>query len=95
MANIGSWYWDFLTGEVNWSEEMYRIFGRDPEKLAPSYNEYLSYIHPDDREYVDNTLREATNSKFSSIEYRIFRDNGEERIVQMQSDVILMRKCSN
>ncbi|MFI5384385.1 MAG: sensor histidine kinase, partial [Methanosarcina thermophila] len=62
------------------------------KKLAPSYNEYLSYIHPDDREYVDNTLREATNSKFSSIEYRIFRDNGEERIVQMQSDVIFDEK---
>ncbi|HPT81131.1 MAG TPA: PocR ligand-binding domain-containing protein [Methanosarcina thermophila] len=92
MAHIGSWEWNFKADKAYWSEEMYRIFGRDPEKLAPSYNEYLSYIHPDDREYVDNTLREATNSKFSSIEYRIFRDNGEERIVQMLSDVIFDEK---
>ncbi|MFY9201222.1 MAG: PAS domain S-box protein, partial [Methanosarcina flavescens] len=88
MANIGSWYWDFLTGEVNWSEEMYRIFGRDPKKLAPSYNEYLSYIHPDDRDYVDNTLREAVSSRLSSVDHRIVLDNGEVRTIHVRFEVI-------
>lgn len=54
MAHIGNWEWDIATGKAYWSEEMYRLFGRDPQKLAPSYNEYLSYIHPDDRNYFDD-----------------------------------------
>ena len=92
MAHIGSWEWNIKTDKAYWSEEMYRIFGRDPKKLAPSYNEYLSYIHPDDRDYVDNTLKEAVSSRLHGIEYRIAQDNGEERIVQTQSEVIFDEK---
>jgi PAS domain-containing protein len=46
MAHIGSWEWDIAADKAYWSEEMYRIFGRDPQKSAPSLDEYLSYIHP-------------------------------------------------
>ncbi len=31
LAQIGSWSWDTRTGEVSWSAELYRLFGRDPE----------------------------------------------------------------
>ena len=51
MAHIGNWEWDIATDKAYWSEEMYRIFKRDPQKLAPSLKEYLSYIHPDDLDY--------------------------------------------
>ncbi|WP_332881873.1 hypothetical protein [Methanosarcina horonobensis] len=46
MAHIGNWEWDIATDNAYWSEEMYRIFKRDPKKLAPSIGEYLSYVHP-------------------------------------------------
>ena len=57
MAHIGNWDWDIATDKAYWSDEMYRIFGRNPQELAPSYNEFLNYVHPDDRDYVDNALR--------------------------------------
>src|SRR5664280_2915645 len=49
MAHIGNWDWNIVTNDLYWSDEVYRIFGRNPHELAPSYNEYLTYIHPDDR----------------------------------------------
>ncbi len=88
MAHIGNWDWDIATDKAYWSEELYRIFGRDPEKLAPSYNEYLSYVHPDDRDYADNAHKEALNGKTFSIDHRIVLANGEERIVHIQSETI-------
>ena len=88
MAHIGNWEWDIATDKAYWSEEMYRIFGRDPQKLAPSYNEYLSYIHPDDRDYFDNAAKKAVNGKPYSIDHRIILANGEERTVHIQSEVI-------
>lgn len=42
MAHIGNWYWDVKTGKVEWSKEVYNIFGLDPEKFKPEINSILS-----------------------------------------------------
>ncbi len=89
MAHIGNWVWDIATDKAYWSDELYRIFRRDPQELAPSYNEYLNYIHPDDRDYVSNALKKALNrGKPCNIDYRIVLANGEIRTVHMQSKII-------
>ncbi len=36
MAHIGNWEWDIAADKAYWSEEMYRIFGRDPKKIGTS-----------------------------------------------------------
>ena len=88
MAHIGNWDWDLVTGETYWSEEIYRIYGRNPQESGATYNELLNYIHPDDREYVDNAIKKSFNGKPSGIDYRIVLDNGEERTVHSESEVI-------
>ncbi|WP_269850769.1 PAS domain-containing protein [Methanosarcina horonobensis] len=88
MAHIGNWEWDVVADKAYWSEEMYRIFRRDPQKLAPSYNEYSNYIHPDDRDIFYNVTKKAEIRKPYSIDYRIVLANGEERTVHMQSEAI-------
>jgi PAS domain S-box-containing protein len=94
MAHIGNWEWDTETDKAYWSEEMYRIFKRAPQELAPSYDEFLSYIHPDDRDYVDNTLQKkaAEGEKTHSVEYRIVLANEEERTVYLQSETTFDEK---
>ncbi len=92
MAHIGNWEWDIATDKAYWSEEMYRIFGRDPKKLAPSYNEYLSYTHPDDRDYYCNAIRKAVSGSPFGIDFRIVLATGEERIVHVESEFILNNK---
>lgn len=85
MAHIGNWEWDIATDKAYWSDELYRIFGRSPQELAPTYNELLNYIHPDDRDCVNNTLQKAlSRGKICNIDYRIVLANGEIRTVHMQ-----------
>ena len=91
MAHIGNWEWDIEADKAYWSEEMYRIFGLDPKKAAPSYDEYLRYIHPDDRNYYDSFKKAATGGPFG-IDYRIVLANGEERTVHLTSELILSNK---
>ena len=59
---------------------------------APTYDEFLNYVHPDDRDYVDNAIKKALNGKPFSIDYRIILANGEERIVHVQAEVIFDEK---
>ena len=61
---------------------------------APTYNEYLSYVHPDDRDYVDNAFKKALNGETYSIDYRIILADGEERIAHEQGEVIFDEKIS-
>ncbi|AAM04738.1 TPA: PAS domain S-box protein [Methanosarcina acetivorans] len=92
IAHIGNWEWDIETDKAYWSEEMYRIFGLNPQESAPPYNEFLSYVHPTDREDMDNAYKNILNGKSFNIEFRIVLANEEERTVNMQSRVIFNEK---
>ena len=63
MAHIGNWDWNLVTGEVYWSDEMYRIFGLNPQEFGATYDEFLNYVHPEDRDYVNNAVKEALKGK--------------------------------
>ena len=88
MAHIGNWEWDIATDKAYWSEEMYRIFKRDPQKLAPSLKEYLSYIHPDDLDYYCKVNDYTRKVRTSGFDFRIVLANGEERTLHIKSDFI-------
>lgn len=88
MAHVGNWEWNIRIEKSYWSDELYRIFGRDLQDPYPTYQEFLDYIHPDDKEYVNNAAERAMSGKPYSIDYRIVLDNGEERTLHMQSEII-------
>jgi PAS domain S-box-containing protein len=92
MSHIGNWELDLITNKIYLSDELYHIFRRDSQKLATPYNEYLSYVHPRDRDHVDNAFKKAINGKLCSIDHRIILANGEERTVHLQSEAIFDEK---
>ncbi|MCF8179075.1 MAG: PAS domain-containing protein, partial [Sulfuritalea sp.] len=53
IAKIGSWSLDVVSGELIWSDEVFRIFEIDAEKFGATYEAFLAGIHPDDRESVN------------------------------------------
>ena len=88
MAHIGNWEWDIATDKAHWSEEMYRIFKRDPQKLAPSLKEYYDYIHPDDLDYYCKVNDYTRKVPTFGLDFRIVLANGEERTLHIKSDFI-------
>ncbi|MDX9769832.1 MAG: PAS domain S-box protein [Tenuifilaceae bacterium] len=84
IAHIGSWELDMENDKLYWSDEIYRIFGLEPQQPKGSYEYFLKIVHPDDREAVHttyvNSLRDDAN--VYEIEHRILRqDNKEVRYV--------------
>jgi PAS domain S-box-containing protein len=88
MAHIGNWSQDIVTGGVHWSDEAYRIFGFKPQETGVTYDAFLSHVHPDDRDYVVNKIRQALNGNLFDIEYRIILTDGIERIIHETFKVI-------
>ena len=87
MAHIGNWDWDIVNDKMYWSDELYRILGITPLKSL-SYNDALSTVHPNDRDYLANVIKDAFNGKTYDIDYRVVLASGEERIVHAKAEVI-------
>ena len=52
IGKIGNWSYDIASGSVYWSEQVYRIMGKDSLWFTPNQNSFLEVIHPDDRKRV-------------------------------------------
>jgi diguanylate cyclase (GGDEF)-like protein/PAS domain S-box-containing protein len=79
-AKLGRWEWDVEKDEVRWSEELYRIFGLEPDEFEASFTGYLERVHAQDRNRVAGTIRLALEEKKPfSFEERIVRPDGEVR----------------
>jgi len=87
IAHLGNWNWNVVPDKLYWSDEIYRIFGCTPQEFVATYDTFLSYVHPDDRENVENAVKEALNGKAYSIDHRVVLVSGEERIVHEQGKV--------
>jgi PAS domain-containing protein len=47
-AQAGTWEWDLLTNENIWSNELWSLYGLEPNSCKPSYEEWRKVVHPDD-----------------------------------------------
>ncbi|MBD3404288.1 PAS domain-containing protein [candidate division GN15 bacterium] len=59
LGRMGNWELDVATLGIEWSEEVYRLFDRDPAVGPPSFEETLNYYTPEDRARVRECLRQA------------------------------------
>ena len=89
LAHIGSWEWDLRRDVVTWSDELYRIFGREPALGPLSYEGYLELVHPGDRDFTDETVRHAAEEgRPFTFEHRVIRPTGDERIILGRGRVV-------
>jgi PAS domain S-box-containing protein len=89
MAHIGNWDWNLVTNELYYSDELYRIFGLNPQELNVPFDVVLNYIHPDYREYLLSTINEALNGKqYAEVDFKIITADGRERIVRAQGKAV-------
>jgi PAS domain S-box-containing protein len=83
LAKIGNWELDFIQNKLYWSDEVYRIFGLTPQEFVATYEAFLSYIHPEDRESVNASYTNHINLKQPyNIVHRILLSNNEIKYVR-------------
>jgi two-component system sensor histidine kinase/response regulator len=83
IARVGSWDYDAITGEVTWSQELWRVFGLDQRKFGLSFEEYLAMVHPDDQEVVKSVDEKSRHAKTGfDHHYRIIQPDGAVRVIR-------------
>ena len=79
LAHMGSWAWNLRTGTQFWSEEIYRIYGYNPQEVGPTWEQFLKRVHPEDRPQIEQRAKmEATGREWinSHGDFRIVLPDG-------------------
>ncbi len=89
LALMGDYDWHIASDKNSWSDQLFRIYGYEPQSFNPSYERFLSMIHPDDRERIQAIHQGAyqTGGVYKMIE-RILRPDGEVRYLSSNGEVI-------
>jgi PAS domain S-box-containing protein len=88
IAHLGNWDWDIVRNKLLWSDEIYRIFGLTPQQFGATYEAFLTYVHPEDREFVERSVRKALyEGKQYSIDHRIVQPDGSIHMVHEKAEV--------
>ncbi len=62
IAHIGTWRLDLASGQVVWSEELYKMYGFDSSQPPPSYSEHRKLFTPQSWEKLSISLEHTRNT---------------------------------
>ncbi|MDP6977710.1 MAG: EAL domain-containing protein [Myxococcota bacterium] len=87
IARLGSYTYDIETREMQWSNEVYSIFGVDSDNEQPSRERFAAFVHPQDRDRVHAALEEVVREqKNFAIEHRLLLPSGDVRHVRHHAE---------
>ncbi|MGZ4088846.1 MAG: PAS domain-containing sensor histidine kinase, partial [Bacteroidia bacterium] len=90
LSHIGNWTWNINTGKMNWSDELYRIFGLEPQSEEITFERGFLLIHPDDREKRKLQMeRSLVTHTMEDYIVRIVTDSGVTKILRGKANVLL------
>ncbi len=70
LAHLGDWEFDVIKNKIYWSDEIYRIYGLEPQSSVPDNKVPYKYVHPDDLEYFKQAELELLAGTLDNMEYR-------------------------
>ena len=83
IASVGSWSLNLSNNEIDWSDEVYRIWGFDKDKFAPKHETFIKRIHPDDLDLLNSALDLVYKKGIPyDIEFRICLPNNVEKTIR-------------
>ncbi len=88
-AKLGSWRHDLISGEAEWSAEMYRLFERNPALPPPGFSELTTLIHPDDQqEFMRHHERFIHEGRNYLLDLRLPQSKGYYLWIEARSETI-------
>jgi len=83
LAHMGSWAFNPEGFFEHWSDELFKIYGQDSQKGAPTLEQYLAIMHPQDRESMADIIKRMHAERSGcDVTKRIVRPDGEQRYVR-------------
>ena len=87
IAHLGSWHYHPETEELEWSDEMFSIFGEKVNAFKPESRQWKEWVLEPYWDIVQDKMMGAVQTKGSyTVEFQIRRANGEIRHILAQGN---------
>ncbi len=88
-ARLGVWYWSAQENRLTWDETLRGLYGLTPGDQVTGYDDFIRRVHPDDREFVEGSVRRALADRGRlDYEFRIVLPDGRVRWIVDQGRVV-------
>ncbi|WP_018946455.1 diguanylate cyclase domain-containing protein [Thioalkalivibrio sp. AKL17] len=88
IAGVGYWDWGIRGEQLNWSTNVFELFGLDPERDTAGFEAYMHAIHPDDRVRVRQGINAAlAEGSHYHLEHRVVLPDGGLRHVRVEGEI--------
>ena len=77
LANMGNFSMNVKTSEIEWTNQLYIIYGLKPQSEKITLERFYAFIHPEDRVYVDTSIDAFYQSGTADYSFRIVTATGE------------------
>jgi signal transduction histidine kinase len=89
LTNTGNWNWAIDVDNIEWSDEMYRIYGLKPQSEKITFQRFLTFIHDDDRNRRITEISDAVKTGVAS-DYvmKINTADGKQKVLKGKGRII-------
>ncbi len=88
LTHTGTWTWHVETNEVTWSDEMYRIYGLEPQSEKITFERFINFVHPVDRDRRLADINKALETRVvDDYIIRIVTNKGLEKVLRGKGQV--------
>jgi len=85
LGRMGHWQWVLGEDSIEWSSEIYRIFGVEKDSFETTLDNMNEMVHTDDIDRVNQALQRAVIEENDyDVEFTIIRPDGEERFIRSE-----------
>ncbi|HRE77361.1 MAG TPA: PAS domain S-box protein [Flavobacterium sp.] len=89
LAKMGHWETELLTDNMYWSEQTYQLFDCPPNDFKTIHQDFLDYVHPDDRKKVDAAFKNSFDTTtVNLLEHRIISQKGDVKFLEERWQII-------
>ena len=88
IANMGNWSWDVANNKLEWTDQLYTIYGLEPQSEQITIERFLSFIHPEDRASVERGVKEFYSEETLDYTFRIITTDGTQKWLRSLAQVL-------
>ena len=89
-GKVGLWDWDIVANRISWTDSLYSIHGVNPAEFTGTVEGYMSLVHPEDRDFVSQTIQSALKDHVPyELEFRAIQPGGE--VIWLFTNAVVLR----
>jgi PAS domain S-box-containing protein len=93
IGEFCTWVWDAETEELSFSDNLFRLLGREPQSFEASVDNFIKFVHPEDKKkFAAISKRIFKDEKASVHFFRVFKEDGQLRYFKIIAKTVLHPK---